>query len=414
CVNLQGFFTSCASRLGELVLCTWFVYFIIHFKTLTSITFLLTTHGFFFLYRVSSTTGITIISWAVCYFFLYSLWVGNGYVLGWLGGSGSLLQAACLRFGDGLQMLLLGLGNLGRILNRLGQLGSNVNRLRAGSESDRGGRLGWVGVLGDRQGSVWSGSVRGGSVMGVSERCSLCGVGRVREGGGSLQFDGSRGRSGVGGIGRDRLRDRLGRVSERGRGSGSVRGNRKGGGGGSRCSSNGRRGNDGRRLGSILLLGGGVAQLSLLDSGHMVGLGGSDLGRVLDRFGCGTSFNWSHRQVGSGHPESVQRVSSVSDGLEFVLRVQIAVRTAGDTIERFRLRLGRQSSVVSIRVLAELVLGVILAVQFGRSGRNVRGQRCRTTGSVQGGLGVSGIQRGRRGSSGNGQQGRYYDEQLHI
>uniref|UniRef100_A0A182TT16 Uncharacterized protein n=1 Tax=Anopheles melas TaxID=34690 RepID=A0A182TT16_9DIPT len=218
-------------------------------------------------------------------------------------------------------MLLLGLGDLGRILHRLGQLGSNVDGLRAGSERDGRGRVG--GVLSDRQGGV-SGS---GSVLGVSERGGG-GVGRVREGGGSLQLDGGRG--GIGGIGRDRLRDRVGRV-------------------------------------------------------------------------------------GSGHPESVQCVGGVGDGLELVLRIQIAVGTAGDAIERLGLRLGRQSSVVSIRVLAELVLGVVLAVQFGRPGRNVRGGGQRRSGRVQRRLmGVRCVQRGRGRSSGNGQQGRHYDEQLHI
>ncbi|XP_052565841.1 uncharacterized protein LOC120412572 [Culex pipiens pallens] len=78
----------------------------------------------------------------------------------------------------------------------------------------------------------------------------------------------------------------------------------------------------------------GVAHLSFLNSDQMVSTGLGDFGGVLNWGGSHTSLDRSLGQVAGLGAESVEGISGVRDSLQLVLGVQVAVRSAGHSVER--------------------------------------------------------------------------------
>jgi hypothetical protein len=126
---------------------------------------------------------------------------------------------------------------------------------------------------------------------------------------------------------------------------------------------------------------------SLCVSLEVLGLGQLDLWRVVDGEGssshvgdgCGVGMgmgsiggygdgDWggSNWEVSSGNSESVDGVRDVVGGLEETVGIDVGICTARDPVSSSGLRLGRWTTGVSVRVLPELILGVVLG--RGRGG----------------------------------------------
>jgi len=96
--------------------------------------------------------------------------------------------------------------------------------------------------------------------------------------------------------------------------------------------------------------------------GQMGGASGHDLRGVVDWRGGDAG---AQRQVGGGHPESVDGVGNVVDGLHDAVGVDVAVSATSDAVPGLGLVLGGGSGVVAVAVLSQLVLSVVLAAGDG-------------------------------------------------
>ena len=110
-----------------------------------------------------------------------------------------------------------------------------------------------------------------------------------------------------------------------------------------------------------LFRGEGGSGFSLGESALEFGLGGAHFGGVDNGDGAGGD-NWSgsNWDVSSGDPESVDGVGNVVDALEETVGIDVAVRTAGDTVWGVDFLLGGVDVLVAVVEGSELVLAVVL------------------------------------------------------
>jgi len=65
-------------------------------------------------------------------------------------------------------------------------------------------------------------------------------------------------------------------------------------------------------------------------------------------------------QIGAAHAETVDRVGHVSQGLDDAVGVHVRVTTTGHAVRSALFVLGRRTTGVTVRVLAQFILGVVL------------------------------------------------------
>lgn len=107
----------------------------------------------------------------------------------------------------------------------------------------------------------------------------------------------------------------------------------------------------------------------LSDGLEVDSLGGGDLRGVLNLEGHLSNVNWSNEwgvnwsnwEIGGSNPESVDWVGNIVHLLDNSVSIYVTVCAAGDSIKGLDFALGTWATSISIAVLAELVLGVVLA-----------------------------------------------------
>jgi hypothetical protein len=115
--------------------------------------------------------------------------------------------------------------------------------------------------------------------------------------------------------------------------------------------------------------------------------------------------SWANGQVGGSDAESVDGVRNVLDLLDDSVGINVRVSSAGDAIGGSHFGLGRWTTGVAVRVLSELILGMVLGGDWSR---------CNNWGSIS----QSGVPQGRVGQwgvtgGGNGQNSGENNERLH-
>lgn len=65
-------------------------------------------------------------------------------------------------------------------------------------------------------------------------------------------------------------------------------------------------------------------------------------------------------QIGAAHAETVDRVGHVGQGLDQAVGVHVRVTAAGHAVRGTLFVLGRRATGVTVRVLAQFILGVVL------------------------------------------------------
>jgi hypothetical protein len=113
------------------------------------------------------------------------------------------------------------------------------------------------------------------------------------------------------------------------------------------------------------------------------GTSGSHFGGIHnDGRSSGENSGGSNWDVGSGHPEPVDGVSDVVNALEKSVGIDVAVRSAGDTVGGVGLLLGGVDVLVSVVEGSEFVLAVVLdggRADDGESGDG--GGKCQGSGN---------------------------------
>jgi len=145
-------------------------------------------------------------------------------------------------------------------------------------------------------------------------------------------------------------------------------------------------------LGGTTLPGGGGGSGGF-NSGQMFGLGGGNLGGVLYGGGANKVENGTDGEgnvkggngggeVGTGHTETVDRVSNVVDGLQDTVGVHILIRSLGNSESVARLSSGRWTTSMTESKLSKLILSMeLMRLEGWSDGPGGSGDKLSATGA---------------------------------